>query len=512
MIKRVLILIFALGPSTIAVARPLGCSDMESGADSKISVRLTSDRKLPYDPTTTGFAQITFYNAVLGRLVSLNSNLTVQPMLLQDAYWDYKNQQYILRLRDNLKFHNGRTAIAEDLDFSLTRFFLSKKRVDQIAFLRQIKGVEKLTPGMTYSPWAVSGIKKIDARAIAIKLAAPNPAFLYSLSEGWISLVPKEELLPDLVTWKSVPVGAGPYKVEIVGIENVRVCRTDKNGTAPSRIDFVSDTKANADVVGFVPPATAAPLKKVYGSGPIGFTGIFFNSNSALGGNPHFRRALSLAVNRKDIIAQNSDFSPLTEILTSNFYGRLGVSESADLNAAKAELSQVPAQLLKRKIKANWFSGRSIPTPSDRNIIQVVTKQFKQLGLDVEFGPSDNPTFSETDTETVLRVDDRGTAFVDPLVIFRAFEKPAFLSPFFPKDNIALKSLLTNAAKSQSLDVKANAIFALSKYFYENSIVIPLYERKTVYWVNPEKVADLGVQTGITFDFERLQMARKSKL
>lgn len=92
----------------------------------------------------------------------------------------------------------------------------------------------------------------------------------------------------------------------------------------------------------------------------------------------------------------------------------------------------------------------------------------------MNFGPSNNPTFADSDKDTVFRIDDRGTAFADPLVIFRAFEAPAFLSPFFPKNNEHLKVLLDNAAKANSLDVKADTILTLSKYFDDNTIVIPL--------------------------------------
>ena len=183
-------------------------------------------------------------------------------------------------------------------------------------------------------------------------------------------------------------------------------------------------------------------------------------------------------------------------MLTSNFYGRLNSTESFDLQAAKVELAKVPSGLLNGAIKANWFSGRSSLTPNDKRIVDSIKGQLRKLDLDIVFGPTSHPTFSETDAENVFRIDDRGTAFPDPLVIFRA-------------DNAELKRYLTDAAKAQSLDVKANAIFALSKYFSDNSILIPLYERKTVYWINPNKVADLGVQTGITFDVERIRLIRR---
>jgi ABC-type transport system substrate-binding protein len=488
-------------------ATPLECA---IGNSDTVRVQLTADGKRPYDPTTTGFAHITFYNAVLGRLVHLKPNLTVEPGLLSEAYWDFKNQQYILRIREGLKFHNGRTVEAEDLDFSLARFFLTKTRADQVAFLKNIAGVQSLEPGMKYRPWMVSGIKKVGVRTVAVSLRSPNPAFLYSLSEGWISLVPREELRDDLTSWRSFPIGAGPYRVDHVVGGTVRVCRIAAQKDSPQVVEFVSDTKISADVVGFQPADfSQKSLTRIRGAGPIGFTGVFFNSNSELASNFHFRKAISLAIKRDALIEGHDDYSSLTEILTSNFVGRVNMPEHYDLIAAKKELALVPKDLLKRTIRGHWFSGRVELSPLEKQIVVKLEKQLAGLGLDVEFGPSNNPTFADSDKNTVLRIDDRGTAFADPLIIFRAFEAPAFLSPFFPKDNGRLKALLDDAAKANSLDVKANTIFALSKYFDENTILIPLYERKTVYWINEKKVADLGIQTGITFDLDRVRLVTK---
>ena len=507
-LRRFVLLLGIFTMTNSFAATPLKCPAQEH--DDAIRIQLTTDGKRPYDPTTTGFAHITFYNAVLGRLIRLKPNLTTAPGLLSKAYWDFTNHRYVLRIQDGLKFHNGREVTAEDLDFSLVRFFLTKGRADQVAFLRHIAGIENLTPGMKYKSWMVKGIRKVDNKTVSVTLASPNPAFLYSLSEGWISLVPKEELASDLTTWRTVPIGAGPYKVESINDSTVRVCRIIPQSFSPRVVEFVSDSKARSDIVGFAPAdLSQKTLSKVYGDGPIGFTGIFFNSSNELAANPHFRKAISLAVKRSELVAGHSDYSPLTEMLTSNFFGRINAAERFNITEAKKELALVPKSLLRAPIKTNWFSGRSDLAPLERQIVATLDSQLEKIGLNVNFGPSNNPTFADSDKDTVFRIDDRGTAFADPLVIFRAFEAPAFLSPFFPKNNERLKVLLDNAAKANSLDVKADTILTLSKYFDDNTIVIPLYERKTVYWINEKKVADLGIQTGITFDIDRVRLVVK---
>lgn len=428
-----------------------------------IKVQLAANERLPYDPATTGFAHITFYNAILGRLVRYKSNLDVEPALLESAGYDFKSGRYLLKLRSDTRFHNGRRVSVEDLDFSLTRFFLSSKRVDQVAFLRHIDGVDQLKAGDKYKAWSVDGIRKVDERTISVKLVTPNPAFLYSLAEGWVSLVPREELQEDFVTWKTVPIGAGPYRVEHVGQYNVEVCRVASDGTPPPRVQFVSDKQPTGDILGFLPVGFAIPqMKKIYGSGPIGFTGLFFNKNNLLARNVHFRRAVNLAIKRREFVAGQSDYSALYEMLTSNFFGRLNTGETHDLSAARSELAMVPKKLIDRPIKAHWFTGRSALMGDDERIVDELKRQLSEIGLNLEFKSSQHPTFAEDDQETVLRVDDRGTAFPDPLVIFRAFERPAFLSPFLPRDSLHLRKLLSDAANAPSIDVKSQAIRSLS--------------------------------------------------
>ncbi len=475
-----------------------------------ISVQVNRDGKLPYDPTTFGFAHITFYNAVLGRMVRLNPNLTTQPGLLQDAFWDYKNRQYILRLKNDLHFHNGRKVVAEDIDFSLTRFFLTTKRADQVADLKQILGIETLKPGAVYRPWSVKGVQKIDSNTVAIKLGSSNPAFLYSLTDGWISLVPKEALENDYVTWKTIPIGAGPFKVLEVENGVVRTCRVSAEvPLAPNFVDFLSSPEATADLVGFVSSDfRPGKLKKVFGTGPIGYTGVFFNAKQRLAANPHFRNAVAFALKRKPYVAGVSDYSPLNETLTTNFYGRLNKPEKFDLEIARKELQLVPEILRQGVLKAHWFTGRKKLSALENRIIETFKLQMRQVGLNFDFSESAHPTFSDEDVTTVLRIDDRGSALPDPLVLFRAYERPAFLAPFFPDVQIPdYKKLLSRAAHAESLDVKSNAIYALSKFFDDHNLVIPIYERKTVYWINAEKIKELGIQTGITFDLERIRLS-----
>ena len=281
-----------------------------------LRVNVNSDGLAPHDPKTSGFANIFYYNLVLGKLLDIQGHLTIKPRLLDKVYWDFSQDSYVLRLRAGLKFHNGRKVDATDLEFSLVRFFLTKGRKDQVAFLNGIKGINKLVPGSKFVSGAVEGIEIVDDRTIKVQVASPNPSFLYGLGEGWISLVPREALESDLLTWRVHPVGAGPYR-QVSG-ENC----IEKSGKipGPDRICFVNSAN-NADLVMFTDIDKKGSHKKIALDSALGFAGLFFNKDNPLGQNKDFRIAIDAAISKAAFLISD-EYSVLNQPLTSNFYAR----------------------------------------------------------------------------------------------------------------------------------------------------------------------------------------------
>ena len=180
MLRLIFIILWILPMNTFAISRDVG---------RPLKISLSNNGLLPFDINSHGLVQITFYSAVLGKLLSISNSYEIEPELLEAAYFDWDSDRYILRLRKNLRFHNGRMANSDDLEFSLVRFFLTTGRADQLVFLRQIKGITDLKPGV-FKPGSVRGITKVDEYTLGISLDELNPSFLYSLSEAWILCCP----------------------------------------------------------------------------------------------------------------------------------------------------------------------------------------------------------------------------------------------------------------------------------------------------------------------------------
>ena len=179
-----------------------------------LHVKLPFNNKLPFDkdaPVDTIYATIT---PILGQLIYTSNSYDLEPGLLQSFNWDFENGAYILKLKPDLKFHNGREVTSEDLEFSILRGFYSSKPSFFLAFLNNIKGIEAIKGEKKFKSGKVTGIEILDKKTIRVKLNEPNPSFLHSLARAYFSVVPIETLEADYETWKKYPVGAGAYKVE----------------------------------------------------------------------------------------------------------------------------------------------------------------------------------------------------------------------------------------------------------------------------------------------------------
>jgi peptide/nickel transport system substrate-binding protein len=117
---------------------------------------------------------------------------------------------YTYKLRKNVKFHNGRPMVADDVIWSLTRIMDAKTASPCARYVRVIKGAKDMETGKSET---VSGLVKIDDYTVAITYEnVIDPA--YSLFEPCVSVLPKEEVEARGTDFAINPVGCGPFEVK----------------------------------------------------------------------------------------------------------------------------------------------------------------------------------------------------------------------------------------------------------------------------------------------------------
>ncbi|WP_186647827.1 ABC transporter substrate-binding protein [Fluviispira vulneris] len=468
----------------------------------------------PWVEDAAADTRYTFNTAVLNLLVYMDAEFNIKPITLKEFNWDYRKNQYILTIRDNLYFTNGRKVTIEDLEFSILRPFFANARNEGTMQLINIKGTEKINPGQAYKSGLVEGVKIIDAYSLSVTPSAPNPSFMYTLARSNYSLVPIEEFEQDLLNWKRWPIGVGPYIIknedklnrqftlELIDIENYP--------NAPKNIIFDLKRNLRPDLSlkdSFAVNNTVYLKKELIF--PIYIRIISFNYNNELGSNSDFRKALNLALMRNPISKSTLIATkPLNEIVTKGSIGRLNNEEIHNINESKKIFQKILSKHKNKVFKIPYTPDLEYLGSTYRVII---TNQLKEVGLNIEFIKSDIiwDTFQSEFAESPFRLMGKGADFYDPLLTFTFFKKGSPLINGYPNDDM-LENLLEVAKLSSNRDILGKNIEKISKYFYDNNTAIALFEIPAIAYYNPKKIKSVGEQFGgQTFHLANIIMNNK---
>ncbi|MEP6895325.1 MAG: ABC transporter substrate-binding protein, partial [Chloroflexota bacterium] len=160
-----------------------------------------------YDPHTTfGSGD----KRVFSGLVSFDPHLNLTPDLAEK--WDVSadGMTYTFYLRQNAKFHNGRTVTAQDVLYSLERAASPALASETaLTYLGDIVGIHEYNSGKAEH---ISGLKVIDDHTIQITIDAPKPYFLLKLTYPTAFVLDKANV-DSAADWYRQPNGTGPYKL-----------------------------------------------------------------------------------------------------------------------------------------------------------------------------------------------------------------------------------------------------------------------------------------------------------
>lgn len=125
--------------------------------------------------------------------------------------WAYSEdvKKVTFKLRQGVKFHNGRDVTAEDYVFSISRFVHKDSGSSRRYWFQNVVGYQQAVDGS--SP-TISGVKALDPLTLEIELTEPFaelPAILSHPAAG--SALPKEEVDKGAESFAANPVCTGPY-------------------------------------------------------------------------------------------------------------------------------------------------------------------------------------------------------------------------------------------------------------------------------------------------------------
>ena len=173
---------------------------------------------------------------IFSGLVTLDTNLQVQPELA--AGWDVSDDglTYTFYLRKNALFHDGRPFTAEDLIFSWERAANPATGSDTVqTYLGDVAGIQAVIDGQTEQ---ISGLRAIDDHTLEVQLTAPVVYFLQKLAYPVAFVVDSENV--DGRNWEHEPNGTGPFRLQNwADDEEIILVRHDSYYLEPARVRHI---------------------------------------------------------------------------------------------------------------------------------------------------------------------------------------------------------------------------------------------------------------------------------
>jgi oligopeptide transport system substrate-binding protein len=133
----------------------------------------------------------------------------LEPHLAESYTVSEDGRTYTFRLRDGVKFHNGRALTPLDVKYSLERAINPATHSPGGGYYSMIEGFDDLTAGRAKE---LSGIVMPDERTVVFTLTRPDATFLHLLALNFAHVVPKEEIEKDGADFGRKPVGTGAFR------------------------------------------------------------------------------------------------------------------------------------------------------------------------------------------------------------------------------------------------------------------------------------------------------------
>ncbi len=221
-------------------------NNLFNGADSNLppgvdvdrdsSIFLSSGQPLTLDPAITHGGPSGPIGGIFSGLVSLDSDLQVQPELASG--WDVSpdGKTYTFYLRPDARFHDGRPVTAADVVYSWERAADPGLGSDTVeTYLGDVVGIDDVVTGQAEH---VSGLKVIDDHTLEVVIDSRKVYFLSKLTYPVTYVVDQENVSrPD---WEHEPNGSGPFTMqEWRDDEFLILARNDNYYRSPAAVSHV---------------------------------------------------------------------------------------------------------------------------------------------------------------------------------------------------------------------------------------------------------------------------------
>tara|TARA_R110002049_G_scaffold203654_1_gene374223 strand:- start:20603 stop:22243 length:1641 start_codon:yes stop_codon:yes gene_type:complete len=134
----------------------------------------------------------------------------LRPGLAESYEISEDGMTFTFKLREGVKFHNGREMTAEDVKYSLDRVTNPKTQSPGAGFFASIAGFDAISNGDTET---LDGVKVVDPLTVEITLSRPDATFLHVMGLNFASVVAREAVEEAGADFGKTAMGTGAFKL-----------------------------------------------------------------------------------------------------------------------------------------------------------------------------------------------------------------------------------------------------------------------------------------------------------
>jgi peptide/nickel transport system substrate-binding protein len=324
-------------------------------------------------------------NQIFDRLIGRDSNMDFEPALAL-SWQPAGDTAWAIKLRQGVKFHDGKELTAVDVEYTLQRILDPEKKSSQAG---------------NYS--MVSKVEILDPYTLTIHTKAPFPILPARLSN--LRVVPKHyvEAVGD-EAFRTKPMGSGPYElVEWVKDEHITLKAFDGYWAGEPEVKKVvfkpipepasrvmALQSGEVDIIVNVPPHQTAALNRSSNAAAVSVPSIrvifipIIPQPGTPTADPRVRLALNKAVNVQSIIDNllEGNGTEMTQALANTEFGYHPELKAYGYNVAEAKALLADAGYPNGfKLRFLAPSGRYM---MDKEVAEAVKNQLEAIGIEVD--------------------------------------------------------------------------------------------------------------------------------
>ena len=409
---------------------------------------------------------------------------------------------YSFELKQGVHFTNGTELTSKDVKFTFERMFTPSTAAKSTAYFNMIQGAQDMLAG---SATELSGFEIVDDYHFNITLEYPFAPFVKNIGTSYADIFPEDACTAAGENWGlgTDLIGTGPYKIEenddttqVVLVKNEDYHGGEVNLDELQFIFYDDDqTKLIAYENGDIDLADLnASLLSQYQANyadeitayyPLGTAFISMNLNDQYLSDVNVRKAISLAINREELVDAVLDGAgiPATSYLNNGIPGHDDSLSVYEYNPEKAK------ELLAEAGYADGITITSEVRQSDQAVYSAIQGYLAEVGINMELNVVDNATYNSDRTAGKIPLTGMTWNALYPDGDFQMYNyfyssKSDAQGVFYHNDEF--DKLLDDARKSTDEDARAEMYKEADKILSQDDYAcIPLYYPQSQFIAKP---------------------------